>query len=139
MVSKNIYIFGNPLLEEDSLAIKLAEKLQKENLFPNLNFIYIDGAEEINESNLLILDVAKNIKEIQIITNLDQLYSDKFYTMHDADIALFLKLMQKLNKIKEIKIIAIPFDMNGEKAYEGVKKRLSKIEKSQAFSSSSNN
>lgn len=126
-MASNLYIFGNPLLEEDSLAIKLAEKLQKEKLFPDMNFIYLDGTEEINESNLLMLDVAKNIKDIRIITNLDKLYSDKFYTMHDADISLFLKLMQKVGKIRDVKIIAVPFDMDEKKAYEGLKKILGTI------------
>jgi len=123
----NIYVFGNPLLEEDSLAIKLAEKLQREKAFRRFNFVYLDGAEEICEENMIILDVAKNIKDIQIITNLDQLYAGKFYTMHDADIALFLKLMQKIGKIRGIKIIAVPFDMNEKKAYTGLKKILEVI------------
>src|SRR3989344_1437558 len=127
MPSKNIYVFGNPLLEEDSLAIKLAERLQKEKAFGRLNFVYLDGTEEIYEENMILLDVAKNIKGIQIITNLDQLYAGKFYTMHDADIALFLKLMQKIGKIQGIKIIAIPFDMNEKVAYTGLKKILRTI------------
>ena len=121
MAFKNLYVFGNPFLEEDSLALKIAEKLKNEIPF---NIIYLDGTEEINDVNPIILDVAKNIKDIQIITNLNQLYAGKFYTMHDADLALFLKLKKKIGLINEIKIIAIPFDMNEKKACEGVKKIL---------------
>ena len=117
-------MFGNPLIEEDSLALRLAEKLEKEKAFRDINFIYLDGTEEICEEKMIMIDVAKGIEEIQIITDLEKLYADKIYTMHDADIALFLKLMQKVGKIHEIKIIAVPFDMDEEIAYRGVKKVL---------------
>lgn len=125
MASKNIYVFGNPLLEQDSLAIKIAERFQKENALKKWNFVYLDGVEEITEENIIILDVAKGITEVKIIRDLDKLYSDKIYTMHDADIAMFLKLKKKIGLIKEIKIIAVPFDMNEEMAYREVKKMLS--------------
>ncbi len=124
MASKNIYVFGNPLLEEDSLALKVAEKLKSEISF---NIIYLDGTEEIEEINPIILDVAKGIKDVSVIEDVEKLYAGKFYTMHDADLALFLKLKKKIGLINGIKIIAIPFDMDVEKAYEEVKKMLGSL------------
>lgn len=124
MASKNLYVFGNPLLEEDSLALKVAEKLKSEVPF---KIVYLDGIEEINEPNPLILDVAKGIGEIQIIEDVEKLYAGSFYTMHDADLAFFLKLRKKIGLLKEIKIIAIPFDMDESRAFMGVKKILNSI------------
>ena len=120
-----IYVFGNSLLKQDSLALSTAKRLEKE--FPKIKFVYLDPNEEIKEKNLLILDVASGIKKVSLIKSLNQLDLGKKISPHDFDLAFSLKLMKKVGLIKKIEIMAIPIGYNQKKAYEEVKKYLQKI------------
>ena len=117
---RKVYVFGNPAVEEDSLALKTAKELEKEDL--GVDFIYVDPNEEIMEKDLLILDVAYGIRKVSVINNLDKLETGKKVSLHDFDIAFSLKLMKKIEMIKKIKIIAIPMNYSLEKACKEVKK-----------------
>jgi len=122
---RKIYVFGNPLLEEDSLALKIAKKLEKG--FPSLSFIHHDPNEEIKEKDLVVLDVALGIKQVTLITNLDQFETEQKVSLHDYDVAFSLKLMKKIGLIKTVKIIAIPMNYSEKKAYEEVKEQIETI------------
>ncbi len=117
-----IYVFGNPILNEDTLAIKTAKRLEK--AFPKIRFIYQDPNEELRERELIALDVAKGINKVEIIEDLNKLELNKNISLHDFDLAFSLKLMQKVGLIKKVKIIAIPIDYNEEKALKEVKNYL---------------
>ena len=120
---RNIYVFGNTLLQKDSLAVEIAKKLKKD--FPEINFIHLDPNEEIKEKNITILDVATGIKKATVIKNLEQLDSEKRFSLHDFDLAFSLKLMKKIGMIKKIIIIAVPMMYDKKRAYEEVKKLIS--------------
>jgi len=109
-----ILVFGNPLSEKDNLALKLLPKLKKK--FPNIEFKEIDPSEslesEIEQEKLFALDVVHGINKIKIIKDIEQLKTNKIYTMHDFDLALNLKLLKKVGKLKEIEIIGVPVKMN---------------------------
>ena len=117
-----IYVFGNSILKEDSLAIKTAKKLEK--IFPEVNFIYQDPNEEIKEKNLFILDVAQGIKKVSLINDLNKLEFSNRVSLHDFDLTFSLKLMKKIGLVKKINIIAIPINYDEKKAYEEVKNYL---------------
>ena len=107
---KTVLVFGNPLVQKDSLALRLLPKLRK--ALPGIEFVELDGteAEEIAGygPDLLILDVAEGIKEPALITDLDKLELPKALSMHDFDLAWNLKLLMKVGKIKSVRIIAVP-------------------------------
>ena len=111
---RKIYVFGNSLLTEDSLAIRVSDNLKKS--FLNVSFIHLDPNEEIKEKNLILLDVAKGIKKVEIITDLDKLILENKYSLHDYDLAFNLKLLKKIGSINSVKIIAIPVNYNLKKA-----------------------
>lgn len=117
---KTIYVLGNPLVSGDSLALKVAKKIEKE--FPKIRFIHLDPNEEIREKDITILDIAKGISKVTVINDLNQLELGKIISPHDFDIAFSLKLMKKVGLIKRIRIIAIPMSYSKKMAYEGVKK-----------------
>src|SRR3989338_3362464 len=111
-----IYVFGNPLVEEDSLAIKLIPSLQKK--FPNIQFVIADPNENFpskGEKDLIIIDTVKGIKKPRI---LDLVELEKIsltpISPHDYDLMLHLQILRKLKKIDKIKIIGLPslFDRN---------------------------
>lgn len=104
-----IYVFGNPLLKEDSIPLKLLPKLKK--IFPKIEFIITDPNENFppnEEKNLIILDTVKGIKKPMILdlSNLESIKSTPI-SPHDYDLMFHLQLLLKLKKINSVKIIAI--------------------------------
>jgi len=105
-----IYIFGNPLLPNDSLPIKWKGRLRK--AFPGIIFELADPNENfprIGERNLTILDTVIGIKE-PIVLDLDDFQKNKNspVTPHDYDLLFHLLLLKKLKKIDSAKIIGLP-------------------------------
>ena len=115
-----ILVFGNQLLKQDSLPIKLLPKLRQ--LYPKIEFKEIDPTEDLENQgkHLTILDTVKGINKVTIITDIKKLHTNKLYSMHDFDLALNLKLLKKLNIIESVKIIGIPMDMSEENALKQI-------------------
>lgn len=110
-----IYVFGNPLVKEDSVPLGLLPDLKK--LFPKVTFIITDPNENFppkNEKDLVILDTVKGIKKPTLF-NLDDFEKTKNTPVspHDYDLLFHLLLLKKLKKIDSIKIIGIPSIFKG--------------------------
>ncbi|MCD6547063.1 MAG: hypothetical protein J7K22_00755 [Nanoarchaeota archaeon] len=73
---------------------------------------------------LFIIDCAKGIKKVCLIENIEQLETNKIFTMHDFDLAYNLKLMKKIGLIKNVKIFAIPIKISKEEALNQLKKLI---------------
>lgn len=117
-----ILVFGNLLVKEDNLALKMLPRLREK--YPEIEFKEFDPTEnleaEIEDKTLNILDVAEGINEIVIIDNLDKLELIKSCSMHDFDLAYNLKLLKKIEKLKDVKIVCVPFNMGKKKAIDKV-------------------
>jgi len=129
-IKNNRYIlaFGNPFIEGDTLALDLAEYFQK-NPISHHEFIKCITPDEIiqyTDKEFFILDVAKGIKEITIITNPDQLEANNLVSLHDFDLGFFLKLAKEMDKLSSINIICLPMDINIKIAIEKIKEILKK-------------
>ena len=108
-----IYVFGNPLVKEDSLPLKILPKLKK--IFSQIKFKVVDPNENFpprNEKKLIILDTVQGLKQPKIIklTDLQELKKTPNST-HDYDLGMHLLLLKKLKKIKSVKIIGLPFTL----------------------------
>lgn len=111
-----IYIFGNPLLPNDSLPIKWKGRLQE--AFPKIIFELVDPNENFPRMglrNLIILDTVIGIKKPMIL-DLDDFEKNKKSPVspHDYDLLLHLLLLKKLKKIDSLKIIGVPSIENKE-------------------------
>jgi len=114
---KTILCFGNEFLKQDALAKQIIKGIK----IKGIKFIKCDAPEEIFDyNNPIIMDVAKGIKKVELIDNINQLKLNKIYSMHDFDLAYYLKLMKALKKLKKVRIIALP--IKGNKAE--IKKQL---------------
>jgi len=122
---KKIFVFGNPLVEEDSLALKVAENLKGK--IKGLRFKAVESLEEIGEKSFCIMDVAKGIKEVQLIEDLELLGTKQPVSLHDFDLAMELKVLRKLGKLGKVRIIAIPAEFGLQKAEKEAEKILGKI------------
>lgn len=107
-----IYVFGNPLVKEDSIPLKLLPDLIKS--FPKVEFIITDPNENFpphGEKDLIILDTVIGIKKPTVL-NLDDFEKNKGTPIspHDYDLLFHLLLLKKLKKINNAKILGIPYD-----------------------------
>ena len=112
---------GNPAIEEDSLALRLAEYLEDfEHLVNPLHLL------EITEP-AVILDVAKGIDEVQWIhaNESEQLQRDRRMTsLHDFDLQFVLNMGSALEELPDIWILAVPIEFSLQEALPEVKAAL---------------
>ncbi len=122
---KNIYVFGNPDLEIDSLPIKLLPVLRKQ--FPKITFTILDPNEECDvDKDMLIIDTVVGINEITVFDSLSAFMKVPRMTCHDFDAYSNLMFMQKLKKINSVKIIGVPPTIEKETAKQSLYKIIQK-------------
>ena len=131
---KTIHIFGNPLLDFDNLPLKLAPKLEK--IFPEIDFIITDPNENLKpiDGELIIIDTIEGVKSAQggpasgrkviLIDDIEKLETNKIYSLHDFDLAFNLKLLQKIGKLKSVKIFGVPMEGNEKEILEQLIKMI---------------
>ncbi|KKU06181.1 MAG: hypothetical protein UX07_C0005G0011 [Parcubacteria group bacterium GW2011_GWA2_45_30] len=116
---KTIYIFGNPDLDFDSLPFRILPELKKR--FPKIDFETKDPNEELEmPEELVIIDTVKGIKQPHVFSKLSDLAGHPNISVHDFDLYSHLKLLEKLGRIKKIKIIGIPPSISESEAIEEV-------------------
>jgi len=120
---KTFYVFGNPLVREDNLPLKLIGKLKKK--FPSLEFKEFDTVEDLDfEKELNIIDTVKGIKKVELIEDIDKIITNKIYSMHDFDLGYNLKLLKKLKMIDKVRILGIPMKIDEEEAFRELKELI---------------
>jgi hypothetical protein len=122
MTKLKILVFGNKLLRNDRLPITMMDELQKE--FPDIEFQEFDTVEDLHKEgkSLYILDTIEGIEHVITITEIDQLITDKIYSVHDFDLAHNLKLLRKAGMIEKVMIFGIPMAMKKGRALKELKK-----------------
>jgi len=129
---KTIHIFGNPLLDFDNLPLKLAPKLEK--LFPEMDFIVTDPSENMEpiDGELIIIDTVEGAKKVVLINDLEKIQTGRIYSLHDFDLAFNLKLLQKIGKLKKVKIFGVPMKGDEKKVLRQIVEIL-KSQKNKVF------
>lgn len=123
---KRVFVFGNINLGNDSLLLRILPKLQEK--FPDVEFEVRDPNEEWGvPEEFVIIDVVLGIKKITVFESLNKFLSAPRVSMHDFDVLTNLRFLWKLGKIKKIKIIGIPPDMEERKALREITKILKKF------------
>jgi len=120
-----IYIFGNEDLEVDSLPLKILPELRKK--FPEIQFEVKDPNEEWENigEELIIIDTAVGAKNVAIFDSLEKFARTPSVGMHDFDALTNLRYLQKLGKIKKMKIIGIPPEIKESEAIEKTEQIIS--------------
>jgi len=108
MAIKTIYIFGNPLLDFDSLPVKLLPELKKK--FPEYDFIIADPNENLKPKNkeLIIIDTVVGTDKVIVFDNIDKIQNSPRYSMHDFDLGFNLKLLKKIGALEKATIFGVP-------------------------------
>lgn len=113
----NVYVLGNPLEEVDALPIKLLPRLRE--AFPLFTFIEIDPTENFpEEEHLIIIDTIINATHVIVWTDVNAIKSSPSYSLHDFDLGMTLKLMQKMGTLKRVTIFGVPPIQSGKNEEE---------------------
>lgn len=109
---KKIFCFGNPGLEEDSIALELADELDVDGFefvkCTSPDFLLNLSDEELEE--IVILDAVKGLKKVEVIEDIGRFKQTKTTTMHDFDLGTVLKLLKETGKINKVKIVGLPIN-----------------------------
>jgi hypothetical protein len=112
-----IFIFGNPDLEMDSLPIRLIPALKKS--FPDIDFVVLDPNEEWTiPEEMVMIDTVVGIKELTVFDDLKHFTEAPRVSVHDFDAFFNLIYLQKLGKLKKIKIFGLPVGISEANADE---------------------
>ena len=121
-----VSVFGNLLVKKDSLVVGLVRELEK--AIPEVDFRVEDPTEGLKppkKGEWVILDAAEGIEKLIVIKDLDKLDVLRRSSVHDYDLAMELKLLKKLKKLGEVKIVAVPMSMSRVEVKDKIIKALS--------------
>jgi hypothetical protein len=120
-----VYVFGNPDVNIDSVAIKAASCLK--NKIPQVNFVFVTPNTDLSfsGSHPVILDTVSGIKKVTVINDLDSFVLPPRSTVHDFDLGFQLKYLKKLGKLNKITIIGLP--QTGKINYRRIQSILRKL------------
>jgi hypothetical protein len=120
-----IFVFGNPNLEMDSLPIRLLPALK--NHFPDIDFAVLDPNEEWKiPEEMVMIDTVVGIKELTVFDDLKYFVESPRVSVHDFDAFFNLIYLQKLGKLKKIKIFGLPAEMTETNAEDVLTKAIDK-------------
>ena len=120
-----VFVFGNPDLPADSLSLRILPALKKR--CPGVIFKVRDPNEEWEApEELTIIDTVVGIDEVKIFDGLEDFENTPRVSLHDFDAITNLRYLQKLGKIRKIKIIGISPTMSEEEAANSVAIALGK-------------
>lgn len=122
-------VFGNPLVENDSIALKVAKVLQNSRRNGVYAFEFVNSPEELQAygRNLLIMDAVQGLDRVQFLDGLDKIRLSPRITTHDFDLTFNLKLLQKAGRLDKISIIAIPQEYQVQAAAYSVEQLLKRL------------
>jgi hypothetical protein len=120
-----VFVFGNPLVEGDSLALKVAKRL--EGRLQGVEFKAVQDIDEIEEKDFVALDVAEGIERVQVIEDLDELDARQPVSGHDFDLAMELRMRKKVGRLGRVRIIAVPCGLDLKKAVASVRAIVSSL------------
>lgn len=123
-----IYLFGNELLERDSLPLRIKPFLEER--LSHLSFEVHDPTDNLwpNNGTLTIIDTAEVIDRVIHIDKLEKIQiEEKPCSVHDMDLSFHLKLLWKLGVLEQVDIIAVPLNYKEEKAVEEIIEVLLKL------------
>ncbi len=122
-----VFVFGNPDLPADSLAVRILPELQKK--CPGADFLIKDPNEDFElPEGAVVIDVVAGLKEIRVFDSLNDFEAPPRMTLHDFDLFSHLQFLKKLGRLpSKIKIIGIPPMISEKEAVSFIVTALNRI------------
>jgi hypothetical protein len=105
-----VLCFGSRGLPGDALALELGESLD----LPGVTFASCSSPENIVDyldQDLYVMDVAKGVSEVTLVTDLSQFEPPPAVTAHDLDPGVFVRLVERLYGVS-VPVIALPMGVD---------------------------
>lgn len=118
-----VLVFGNPYLKEDSLAVKVGEKLGLKGI-TLINCTKPEDLLDYELENSIILDVAAGIDKVTLFNDTDSLEFSVIFSLHDFDLGFFLKILKEAGKLGKVNIVGVPKEYDEEKALKEVREMI---------------
>jgi len=118
-----VLIFGNEIYQPDSLPLRLLPELKK--IFPKIDFVCADPNEEWDvDGSVVAIDTIMNAEEPVIFESLEMFEEAPRVSMHDFDALAQLRLLQKIKRVKTVKILGLPPNIDKCKALSWLREKL---------------
>lgn len=113
-----IFVFGNPDIQKDSLPLKILPALREK--FPAVDFRTKDPNEDFElPEGAVIIDAVAGLTAPRVFSSLDEFAPPPHVTLHDFDLWSHLRLLEKLGKLPErLRIIGLPPEISEKKAID---------------------
>ena len=122
-----IFVFGNTDIEIDSLPLKILPQLKEK--FPQIDFEIKDPNEEwLIPEELVIIDTVLGIENPTVFNSMKEFITSPRISLHDFDALSNLLYLEKLGKLKKIKIIGLPPTISEAEAVEEISKFINSIQ-----------
>ena len=109
----------------DSLPIRLLPVLEKR--FPDIDFVVLDPNEEWKiPEEMVMIDTVVGIKELTVFNDLKHFIEAPRVSVHDFDAFFNLIYLQKLGKLKKIKIFGLHSGVDEFTAEDSLTKEIDK-------------
>ena len=103
----------------DSLPLKILPELKK--LFPEIDFVTKDPNEDWDDvGDITIIDTVVGITDVKVFNSLKDFSRAPRFSLHDFDAYTNLVMLEKLGKIRKIKIIGVPPTISQKEAIEKI-------------------
>ena len=114
-----VFVFGNPDLPADSLPLRILPSLKER--CPSVVFKVQDPNEEWEApEELTVIDTVLGINEAKVFDDLEYFENAPRVSLHDFDAVTYLRYLQKLGRIRKIKIIGLPPTISEDEALDSV-------------------
>ena len=118
-MSDTVLVFGNEEMAVDSLPLRILPELRAR--LPERRFETKDPNEEWDiPEELTVIDSVVGLDQPRVFTDLKAFVDAPRVSMHDFDAFANLRLLQKIGRLKRIRIIGLPPDMNEKDATTSV-------------------
>jgi len=104
-----VSVFGNKNLKEDRVAVELIPWLKKK--YPEVEVVWedpVEGLKPPKDGNWVVVDACQGIDKITEFSSLEKFEVKRRVSVHDYEVAMELKLLMKLGRIKKLKVIGVP-------------------------------
>lgn len=118
-MNPTVHVFGNADLPVDSLPLRILPALR--DRLPEVRFELKDPNEEWDiPDEFCMIDVVLGLDEPRLFTDLDRFAAAPRFSVHDFDVIANLRLLKKIGRLRQVRIIGLPPSMDESAAVEAV-------------------
>jgi hypothetical protein len=126
-MTKAVFVVGNTADPKDRFPLGFLPLLKKR--FPDIAFLPFDPTEEFppHPSHLVLIDAVEGISRVALVSDADAFSLPPRVTVHEYDLALHLRLLQKLGRLRKLTVIGVPMTGNRQRIFSDLAAALSSI------------